>query len=115
MPVYSSPVPVYCSPPQQPPLPVTRGIITQISDDGNNESPKAEMEGEASPRSVLTSSRPAAATSAPVSRGRQQQTGLRSAERQDISDDLQHSQQLPVSSTPLISCFIRVYVYLRVA
>ncbi|KAK1601247.1 hypothetical protein QYE76_018895 [Lolium multiflorum] len=70
VPVCPSTVPAYCTPPPQPPLPARRSTIKErrctikeIADDGSDESPKAEMEGEPSPRSVLTAWRPEAATS----------------------------------------------------
>ncbi|KAM0834175.1 hypothetical protein ACQ4PT_063788 [Festuca glaucescens] len=63
VPVYASPMPAYCTPPPQPPLPAKRCTIKEIADDGSDESPKAEVEGQPSPRSVLTAWRPEAAAS----------------------------------------------------
>ncbi|XP_047051936.1 protein MEI2-like 6 [Lolium rigidum] len=63
VPVCPSTVPAYCTPPPQPPLPARRCTIKEIADDGSDESPKAEMEGEPSPRSVLTAWKPEAAAS----------------------------------------------------
>ncbi|CAM0952603.1 unnamed protein product [Alopecurus aequalis] len=54
VPVYPSTVTAHCPPPPQLPLPATRCTITETADDGSEDSPKGEVEGEPSPRSVLT-------------------------------------------------------------